>query len=445
MSAPLSSVVIVSIAASTANPSRQGFNTSLIASANAAWVERTRSYSNIGAVGADWAVTTPEYKSAAKEFAQNPSPSIVKIGRINGAKPTQRWAITPTAIDNHKYAMNVNGNEISFTSDGTATVTEIIAGLKIAIDLLSLAITVSDQTTFMRIVANAAGAWFSVGTTIDGSPRNDPNLAVAQDHALPASTAAELDAVFAADHDWYGLITLYNSKAVIDAVAAWAETNKRVYTPQTQDSACINTGLSGTDDVMESTRSNSYAHTAVIYSEDTADFADAAWMGNRLPDKPGSNTWWGAQLLATAFGNYTDTQRANIRAKNGNFYEDISNVGLTADGKSAGGAFLDLTIYIDYLSARLQERIFTKLVQARKMPYDDGGITIIGAEIEAQLQEDADRHAILQGTWYVTLPKSSDIPAGGADRLARTLNLVSFYAEYDDSIQHVQLNGVLVP
>lgn len=444
MSAPLSSIVTVSIAASTANPSRQGFNTPLIVSANAAWTERSRSYSSPTAAALDWAASTPEYKAIAKEFAQNPAPAAVKVGRANGAKPTQRWAITPVAINSHKYAMQINGIDISFTSDSSATLTEIIAGLKIAIDALSLAITVSDQTTFMRIVANVAGVWFSVGTTIDGSPRNDPNLAVAQDHADPGMSA-ELDLLFAADSDWYGLITLYNSKALVDAVGAWAETNKRLYIAQTQDSACINTALSGTDDVMESTRNNALTHTAVVYSEDTADFADGAWMGNRLPDKPGSNTWWGAQLASVNFGNYTDTQRSNILAKNGNYYEDVAAVGITSYGKVASGAFIDFIIYIDYLRARLSERIFTVLAQSRKTPYDDVGISLIGAQITAQLQEDADRGAILKGTWRVTLPKSSDIPAGGADRLARTLNGITFYAEYDDSIQIVAITGVLVP
>ncbi len=251
--------------------------------------------------------------------------------------------------------------------------------------------------------------------------------------------------LLAADSDWFALLTTFNSKAFVDAVGAWCETNKRIYPVQTQDSQCINTAKSGTDDVMESTQANSLTHTAVIYSEDTADVADAAWMGNRLIDKPGSNTWWGAQLLSVLFGNYSDTQRANIVAKNGNYYEDIASVGITTGGKAAGGAFLDFTIYIDYLTARLSERIFRKLAQARKMPYDDGGITIIGAEIIGQLQEDANRNAILKNTWRVNLPKSSDIPAGGADRLARTLKLITFYAEYDDSIQAVQLNGVLVP
>lgn len=444
MSAPLSSIITVSIAASTANPTRQGFNTPLIASATAAWTERSRSYTTITGVGVDFATTTPEYKAAAKMFAQNPAPAKVKIGRCNGAKPTQRWAITPIAINLHKYAMQINGLDVSYTSDGTATLTEIIGGLKTAIDLLGLAITVSDQTTFMRIVANVAGVWFSVGTTIDGSPRNDPNIGVAEDHADPGM-AAELDLLFAADSDWYGLITTFNSKALVDAVGAWCETNKRVYVAQTQDSACINTALSGTDDVMESTKGNALTRTEVAYSQDNADFLDAAWMGDRLPDIPGSNTWWGAQLASVNFGNYTDTQRSNILAKNGNYYEDVAAVGITSYGKVASGAFIDFIIYIDYLRARLSERIFTVLAQSRKTPYDDVGISLIGAQITAQLQEDADRGAILKGTWRVTLPKSSDIPAGGADRLARTLNGITFYAEYDDSIQIVAITGVLVP
>lgn len=446
MTAPLSSIVSVSIAAGTANPTRQGFGTTLIQSATAAWTERTRSYASAAEVAIDFASTTPEYKAAAKIFAQNPSPNLVKIGRLNGAKPTQKWTLLPVAVNSHVYAGNIDGNAFSVTSDSSATVAEITALLKTAIDLLSLAITTTDNgASGLDITATVAGAWHSVGTTIDGSPRNDPNLGVTQVHVDPG-LAAELDLLLAADADWYALITTFNSKAVVDAVAAWAETNKRLYVVQTQDSICINTALSGTNDVMESTKGNAYEHTAVAYSEDTADFMDAAWVGNRIIDQPGSNTWMFAQLSSVQQGNYSSTQRSSIRAKFGNFYEDIAGVAIAQDGKTAKGSYIDFTIYKDYLTARIGERIFTALVNARKTAYDDGGIAIIGAEITAQLQTDADRGAIQKGTWYVTLPKSSDIPAGGTDRLARILNGVKFYAEYLDAIQNVNaIAGVLVP
>ncbi len=446
MTAPTSSIVAVSIAAGTANPTKQGFRTALIQSATAAWTERTRSYASAAEVLVDWAVTTPEYKAAAKLFAQNPSPNLVKVGRMNGAKPTQSWTLVPTAVSSHIYAGEVDGAAWTITSDSSATVAEITAAMKVAIDALAKAVTTTDNgAAGLVITSNVAGVWHSVGTTIDGSPCNDPNLSVVQDHADPGM-AAELGLLFAQDSDWYALITTFNSKLLVDAVAAWCETNKRLYVVQTQDSICINTALSGTNDVMESTKGNALEHTAVIYSQDTADFADAAWVGNRIIDTPGSNTWMFAQLASVLIGNYSSTQRSNINAKNGNFYEDIASVGVAQKGKVAKGSYIDFIIYKDFLTARLGERIFAKLANARKTPYDDGGIAIIGAEINAQLQTDADRGAIQKGTWYVTLPKSSDIPAGGADRLARILSGVKFYAEYLDAIQEVNpLSGTLVP
>lgn len=444
MTAPLSSIVTVSIAAATANPTRQGFGTALILSHTVTWAERTRSYASAAEVAVDFASTTPEYKAAVELFAQDPSPDLVKVGRANDSVPTQRWALTPVAVNSKIYAGKVNGLAWTFTADSSATVTEIIAGMKIAIDALAQAVTTSDQTTYLRVLANVAGVWHSVGTTLDGSARNDPNLGVAQDHANP-TIATALDAILAADSDWYALITTFNSKALVDAAASWCETNSRLYVVQTQDSACINTALSGTDDVMESTKSSAYTHTSVIYSENTADFADAAWVGNRIIDQPGSNTWMFATLAGVNEGNYTSTQRSNINAKNGNFYEDTAGVGITQKGKVASGTYIDFTIYKDYLTARLSERIYAALIAARKVPYDDGGIAIIAGEITAQLQSDADRGALLKGSWYVTVPKSADIPTGGADRLARTLNGVSFYAEYADPIQAVAITGVLVP
>ncbi len=440
MTAPLSDVVSIAITATTVNPTQAGFNTPMIISHTATWSERVRSYSTIAGVGSDFATTTPEYKAAAKIFAQNPSLNLVKIGRA-ALPPTQRWAVTPVALDSHKYSMSFNGTTVNFTSDTSGTVTEIIAGLKTAIDLLSLAITVSDQTTYMRIVANVAGAWFRVGTIVDGSPQQDPNLGLVEDHADPG-IATDLAAILVADSAWYSLITTFNSKAYVDAAAAWCETNKRLYVVQTQDSPCINTTLSGTDDVMESTRGNSLTHTAVIYSEANDDFADAGWCGAKLVGTPGTNTWKFANISGVTAGNYTTTQRSNIKAKNGNFYEEIAGVAITQNGTVAGGGFIDFTIYIDYLQARLAERIFGLLAASAKIAYTDAGIALIAAEVRAQLQTDEARGALAPG-WTVTVPLAANVSS--ADRASRTLNGVSFAAQYAGAIHLVNIAGVVLP
>jgi hypothetical protein len=144
--------------------------------------------------------------------------------------------------------------------------------------------TSSQQSTntVLRLVANAAGAWFDIKS-------NDPNLPVVQNHSDPG-VATDLAAIKVEDDTWYALVTLMNSKAVVDAAGAWCETAKKLYVAQTQDSVCRDTAISGTDDVMESTKNAALKHTSAWYSNRTSDFLDAGILGVVLPYDPGSWT-----------------------------------------------------------------------------------------------------------------------------------------------------------
>ncbi len=447
MTAPLTDVVNVAITATTVNPTQAGFGIGLIVSnktysagSAAVWSERVRTYSNLAAVLVDFPTTQPEYMAAAKYFGQTPCPTTLKIGRA-ALPATMSWNLTPVAADLHKYHVALNATAASFTSDSSGTVAEVTAGLKTAIDLLAISgLTTTDNTTYLTL-AMTQGLFLSVGTMVDGSDRQDPLLGVAQVEADPG-IATDLAAIYAEDATWYALITLTNSKAIVDAAAAWCESNKRLYVVQTQDTACINTTLSGTDDVMESTKGNSYVQTGVIFAQKTKDFAAAGWIGKRLVYLPGESTWKFANIAGVTGGTYSSTQRANIKSKNGNFYEDIAGITVAQDGTVASGGFIDFTIYINYLTARLAERIYGKLATNIKIAYTDAGIAIIGAEVKAQLQIDEARGALASG-WTVTLPRAVNVSS--ADRASRTLNGVSFACQYAGAIHSVNIAGVVLP
>lgn len=431
----ISDVVDVSITTEVAKVARAGFGVGLILSNTAAWAdpELVREYANQTELASDFASTTAEYKAAAKYFGQNPKPAKVKVGRVATARrATQRWAITPTAVNSYTYRIKVGTTEVTFASDPSATVAEVIAGLKIAIDALAQAITTSDQTTYLRAVANVAGVFFSIET-------DDPNLSIVQDHADPG-VATDLDAIMVYDSDWYALITCMNSKAMVDAVAAWAETNKRLYVAQTQDSTVRDTILSGTDDVGESLRSNNYTHAAAIWSKGTQDFADAAWFGRCLPFEPGTETWKFKELTGVTVSSFTSTQRAHLRAKRVNFYEETAGKPMTEEGYAAGGQFLDFTRYLDKLVARICERVFGTLSTPAKVPLNDSGIDMVIAEVRAQLLAD-EGLGVLEPGWVVVAPKRSAI--SDLDKAARLLDGVTFEAVYTGAIHKVKIRGVV--
>lgn len=428
----LSDVVQVNITAVTSNPTLPGFGVPLIlsnSSATAGWADVVREYTTLtGGADVDFAATTAEYKAISKLFSANPRPERVLVGK-GTLRPTQRWAITPVAINNYTYRMVINGTPIAFTSGGSATVTNVIAGLKAAIDALTLAVTVTDQTTFMRIVANTAGAWFSVGA-------NDTNIGVAQDHVDPG-VATDLAAINLVRSDWYGLVTLFNSQALVTAAAAWVQANGKYYVAQTQDTAVPNTAAPGTD-IAAVLKAAAYDNTFVLFSGDNSDFADIALIGARFPYTPGDETWKFATLAGVTAGTYTATQRANMLAKNCNFYEGTQGVPMVTEGVSASGKYGDFVRYMNYLQSRVGTRVYGRLAAFPKVPYNDDGIGSISNEVSGQLQEDEKRGAINPG-WTVSVPKLASVSQ--SDKSTRTLRNVVFTAVYSGAIHKVIING----
>lgn len=435
MTAPLTDHVQVDITAEVAKIARAGFNLALLVSQTAAWAdpETVREYSSAAEVLADFSTSAAEYKAAAKFFASTPRPPKLLIGKVAAARRAiQRFAITPTAVNSYTYRMKVNGTAVTFASDASATVAEIIAGLKAAIDALALAVTTSDQTTYLRVLANTAGAFFALET-------DDPNLSIVQDHADPG-IATDLAAIAVERNDWYGLLTTHNSKAVVDAAAAWAETNRKFYCWQTQDTTVRDTVASGTDDVGESTKASSIDHSLPIWSKGTDDFADAAWVGKNFPTNPGEETWKFKTLPLVTVGVYTSTHRSHFRAKNVNFYEETAGVNITQEGICSSGKYADFVRYLDYLIAKIGERVYRPLVTSKKVPYSDKGIATIQAAISAQLLEDEGRE-VLEPGWVVNVPKRADVDV--ADRTDRILPNITFEAVYSGAVHKVVITGAL--
>jgi hypothetical protein len=146
----LSDIITLTITNQTVAVSKDGFGVPLILSATATFPEAIRWYTGTAGMVTDgFGTTSPEYKAAAAAFAQNPRPKKVGVGKLS-AKPTLRWAVTPVVANSTTYSMKVNGSTVTYTSDASATLAEIIAGLKAAIDALALPLTTSDQTTHLR-------------------------------------------------------------------------------------------------------------------------------------------------------------------------------------------------------------------------------------------------------------------------------------------------------
>lgn len=437
MSGDLNDYAVVNISASAPAITTKGFGIPLLVSHTAAWTERTREYTKTADVVTDFpALLAPEALAAAAIFSQSPRPPKIVIGRANDHQPSQQFEVTPVVKSTYVYQFNFDGQLVTFTSPGSATALEIITGLKAALDALSLGVTTSLQAgnTVLRIVA-VAGVWHNY-QTLDRT-----NLPVVQNHA-DGGVATALAAIAVERNDWYALHTAFNSMLYVEAVAAYAAANQKLYVAQTIDTVVPDTAKSGTDDIGEFLQNTANDYTALLYSDAVGDFVDAGLFGARLPKLPGRATWMFTTLSNVPARSYTATERTNMKAKNVGWYEETAGVNIINQGKLCSGRFIDFRIYLDSFVAGVQGKIYRVLVTNDKVPYTDGGIQQISGCVKAQLKEDSSglNAPVDENSIVVTAPLAASVDDG--DRADRILNGVNYSFRYTGAIHEADVEGV---
>jgi hypothetical protein len=105
------------------------------------------------------------------------------------------------------------------------------------------------------------------------------------------------------------------------------------------------------------------------------------------------------------------------------------------------GQFIDITVGIDWIKSRLQEQIFTQLVNNSKIPFTDQGIAVIENEMRSVFDQGVANGLIAAGSYTITVPKALDVPF--ADRANRVLPNVSFTLRLAGALHFVQIKGIV--
>ena len=189
-----------------------------------------------------------------------------------------------------------------------------------------------------------------------------------------------------------------------------------------------------------------YDRTMVIHAEDADEYIDGAILARCLAENAGSVTFKFKELSGITTTTLTTTQRNALDDKNANYYHTIASQGFFREGKVASGEFADIVIGADWITARIEENVFTKLINAGKVAYTDQGIQLIEGEIRGVLLQAIDR-AILaeysEDEWEnaVSVPLASEVSS--ANKAARLLEDVTFSGTLAGAIHKVTLSGQL--
>lgn len=440
----LSEIVNVSIQAGTVNPARRGFGVPLLLMYHDAWAtDEVREYTSFSSVASDFpadsATTRTVNLAAAAMFSQDPRPSSIKIGRLAAPQTGQA-----TTIDITDMATNTAIQGTVTSPDGTATTIDVawntskaltLADLDTALDAitdLTCAVPVGDTVT---ATADNPGEQFYYSFTTDGVDVRD----VTDDWDYDDRLTALLDV----DAEFYAVIVENNSPKNMDKVARWCLANDRMcgfgaqYTKPAQFKSSEFTA--GADYTALLANDSAWG---LFTAEPRSTFKEAAWFSNMLPRDPGSATWAYKTLEGIGADTWTPAERATIEgsAHKANHYAAEANVGITRPGKAFGGEWIDVVRGLDWLKARLEERIFAALVNNPKIPYTDAGLAILVGEVRGQLQEAEDRGVIDSG-WSVTITPAAS--QATADRAARIVRGLDFTARLAGAVHTVNIAGTV--
>jgi len=402
-----------------------GFGTLACAAYHTKNTDFSRTYTALSQVTGDgFATYDAAYRMVQRAFQQNPRPTSVKVIRLQ-TPCTQHVKFTPVSATNNTiygYTVNYKGvsYDVTYTSDGTATVAEIVTGLATAFEALDAAISghataaASDTNTRSSITADTAGDIFYFSNWTK-------NLKF-EDVTADPGIAADLDAIRAVDNDWYGLAIDQNANLVIQAAAGWAEAQTVLAAFNTADSDAFDD--TKTNDVGFQLKNISIGRSMVAFDLDTtAGYMGVAMLAERFPKDPGAAGAGGTFAFKTLVGvsgdALTPTQQTNLRNKNYVTYITTAGRNHTLDGKVAGGEFADVVRGLDWYRIRSEERIAALLLNNDKIPFTDRGISQVYGELRAQQLTAEDVELFRPGSTTLVAPKASDVAPN--DRAARKL------------------------
>lgn len=443
MSAPVSDIADVNITSTTVGLTGPDFGTGMLPSYNATFPERRRVYSSEAAVAVDFPVaTSPERVHARAYFSQGVKPRQFKIGRCAN-KPTLTYTISVTTLRNaYQYKVDVAGQgftaetRTAVATDGSATNDEVVALLVTALNGVSgknytAAATGSVGSQVVTVTGDATGNWFSLAVNpADLSLRNttaDPGL------------AADLAAIAVEDSQWLVILNSFNSKAIIDVIAAYAAANDKIFMAETNDTLAITgTPGAGGNDVADTLLSSSNKNVGLCYTGKAGEFRQTVAAGRYLPSTPGQYVLHGkTSFTGVTADSLTDTHRSNLRAKRCSYYEDVAGVPFYWHGfASSSGWFVDMTRNDLWVQSEVQLALVRLIAANNVVPFTPDGATAAEGVVRGVGKRAETNGVYRQGTFAVEVQDVDDV--SDQDRVDRNFPGITFTARRAGAMQKFQ-------
>jgi hypothetical protein len=312
--------------------------------------------------------------------------------------------------------------------------------LKVLIDALAENVTVTDGATYLEIEADSLDDDFRLVVA-------DRTVITQKNTTTDGGIVADITAVRAANDDWYCVHLANPSEARIAAAAVYIETLIRTMIVSNADDEIYDSGT--TTDIASDLVTGAYTRTMLIYQHKAhTQYPCAAWAGKCLSYDPGSITWAHKTLAVVDYTFLLESERTAIENKYCNYYARDNDTNYTYKGIVPANEWFDVIHGIDWTQVRMQEALFTKMMQAsKKIPYNNLGIGIIQNAIMDILKQGAHPDWALYvddptiPTPVVSVPDIADV--SDADKGNRLLSGVTFSAILAGAIHKATLTGTV--
>ncbi len=286
---------------------------------------------------------------------------------------------------------------------------------------------------------------YAAATTLLSQSPRPPLFAIGHAEVADVDMTATLDAIQQVSGAWYGLVLVERDATKQKDAMAWVETQVKIFIVADDDATILTDPE--TTSLAYFANNTGYDRTTVMYSA-VADgtgndpFPEAGVFGTFVTREPGSYTVMFKSPIGFGVDALTVTQSINARGKNALVYEAIGGVNILRDGKVAGGEYIDVMVFVDWLQSRMTEDIYTDLANLPKVPFTNEGIGLVDTRVKGRLQLGVDAGGLSADVpFVVSVPESTDVSAG--DKGNRILTGVTFSATLSGAIQAVEVRGTV--
>ncbi len=449
--ADITRIANVQISLQTTGINKKDFNTILVAGPHVYSLPRVSTYTSASAMLTDgFKSTDPLYLAVRDALSQTPRPRYVKVGRRQVDEVTLS---IDTVANEAAYLLKIkklatDGSTTTlpytFTSDTNALASEIATGLAALVTAdANSPVSATVSTNDLVLTNKVAGTAFAVELPASMSVKT----------AAAADTVAEdLAAINLEDNQWYGLGITSRVSADIIAAADWTEAETKLFGYSVAEAGAIS--AASTTDTPYLVKEGNYYRTFGFYHKDAAtDFPELACMARCFAVLPGGETWANKKLAGVTTDRLTETEFLAAKNKNLNTFESFrDSVSITQTGKVAAGEWIDVIRFRDWLQEEMQVNIFFVLINRDKIPYTDGGIAIIQAQMDKALQLGQRRGGIAPTEYdedgneipgyVINVPLAASISAN--TKASRILEDLTFSARLAGAIHVAEITGSLV-